>query len=215
MTTSIIYGLYAAAVGIVVTLIGYFAGLSPEAAQASANIGTLAVLVCIYLAIKERRDEDFDGQITTGQGMGTGMVVGAVSALVMTIFMFVYVTRINPDFIEHIRESGRQQMAQNANMTAAQREQGEKVMDFFSSPAIIAVATFLMGLIFALCASWTIMVRKIGYVFAALFLIFAAFSAMGPNKVSLVTYVVFAAILITAEILSDRWRFPKAQPERA
>ncbi|MDX1627627.1 MAG: DUF4199 domain-containing protein [Fulvivirga sp.] len=57
----------------------------------------------VYKAVKEakRNLQEF----TYLKGIGTGLTTGAVSSFIFAIFGFIYLTSINPEFIESIREN--------------------------------------------------------------------------------------------------------------
>ncbi len=101
MVTTILFGLYYAGVGIALTLIGYFTGIDRSAAGGWFGYLSLPFLALfLWLAMKERKEDDYGGTMSYGQGVGTGVLVGVWSGIVMAIFIFAYFTRINPGMID-------------------------------------------------------------------------------------------------------------------
>lgn len=157
MTTSITYGLYSAGIGILITLLEYFLGIDKTPnGRWFGLIGMIGVIVMMYLAIRERKREDYDGYMTYGQSVGAGFMVGLFSSIVMAIFMFVYLSRINPELLDYTRD----QVAQgfrDRGMTADQQEQAMKWVNITTSPGGQAISTLLggtlMGLVIALIMS--------------------------------------------------------------
>ncbi|SRR5581483_1955445 len=157
MVTAILFGLYSAAVGIAVNLILYFAGLdkAPGAAW-SGIIPFLASVLFLYLAMKQRKEEDFDGTITYGQCIGTGALVGVFSGIVMAIFMYLYYTSIDPSMVDEIvrkseaamreRNVPPDRMAQALSMTRSWAVPGTVLSMLFGSPAISTVLSLIIGL---------------------------------------------------------------------
>src|SRR5439155_26895566 len=128
MQTAFRYGLYAALVQMAIALITYATGLT--AVDTPRWVGTVTMIFsiaistgAIYLAQKERIETEFGGIMTYGQGLGTAMLVGLASGVVGAIFMFIYTSYINPEFVENIRTTAEAQMNANKAMTTDEREQ--------------------------------------------------------------------------------------------
>jgi uncharacterized membrane protein YhfC len=103
MVTALLYGLYYAGVSIALTLIGYFTGMDrSDSSSWMSWLGIPFLILFLWLAMKERKREDYGGTITYGQCVGTGVLVGVFAGIVMAIFMYVYLTAINPGFMEFI-----------------------------------------------------------------------------------------------------------------
>jgi phosphoribulokinase len=62
-------------------------------------VALIIPVVTLYLGIKEKRDSSPKGEITISKGVYTGVVISLISALITTIFMFLYYNYINPNFI--------------------------------------------------------------------------------------------------------------------
>ena len=136
MITALLYGLYAAGVSIAITLIEYFTGMDRTgAANWMSWISLPFLALFIWLAMKERKQEDYGGTISYGQCIGTGVLVGLFSGIVIAIFMYVYLTAINPGFMDYIFEKQANAMRQSGNPNA---EKSLEYMKQFGLPITIA-----------------------------------------------------------------------------
>ncbi len=100
MVTTILFGLYTAGVAIVITLISYFTGMDKSGAASWINYLVWPFMILfLWLAMKERKRDDFDGTISYGQCVGTGALTGLWAGIATGIFMYVYFTAINPGMV--------------------------------------------------------------------------------------------------------------------
>jgi uncharacterized membrane protein YhfC len=118
MVTTILFGLYSAAIAIAITLVGYFTGMDRTGAANWLGYLSLPFLILfLWLAMKERKQDDFGGTISYGQCVGTGALVGLFAGIVTAIFMFVYFTAINPGAIDFILQK-QQEVMQSRQMSS-------------------------------------------------------------------------------------------------
>ena len=101
MVTTILFGLYSAGVAIALTLITYFTGIDKSGTASWISFIAWPFLIFfLWLAMKERKQDDFGGTISYGQCIGTGALVGLFAGIVTAIFMYVYFTAINPGMVD-------------------------------------------------------------------------------------------------------------------
>ena len=101
MVTTILFGLYTAGVAIAITLISYFTGMDKSGSAGWINYLVWPFMILfLWLAMKERKQEDFGGTMSYGQCVGTGTLVGLWAGIATGIFMLVYFTSINPGIID-------------------------------------------------------------------------------------------------------------------
>ena len=85
----------------------YFLVLTTAGVDMSQGIGRWAgliiTIVIIFLAHKYYKDNG-DGFMSYGQGIGIGFWIGLVSAVISSIFTYIYAKFIDPSFITTIRE---------------------------------------------------------------------------------------------------------------
>jgi hypothetical protein len=143
MVTSLLYGLYAGAVSIALTLLAYSTGFWKSDSNTWLSYVAWAFLILfIYLATRERKREDFGGTMTYGQGVATGALVGLFAGLLVGIFMWVYLTNINPEFIDFIVQQRETIMHASKQMTAAQVDQAIDLTHKLFVPIAVVSAIF-------------------------------------------------------------------------
>jgi hypothetical protein len=154
MVTAILFGLYSAGVAIAVTLIGYFTGLDKTSAfNWLPYIGLPFFILFLWMAMKERKQEDYGGTISYGQCLGTGVLVGIFAGIAVGIFMYIYSTAINPGMIDMIAQKQAEAMRAQ-NMSPEQIQKAQSYSKMFTSPPMMAAWSFfgdvLMATIFSL-----------------------------------------------------------------
>jgi hypothetical protein len=156
MKDSLIYGVYAAAGTIVLTLIEYAVGIDKSpVAQYLAWMPVIFIGVAIYMGLKVRRETT--GELTYGQGLGTGVVIGLISGGIGAIFMFIYLTYINPELMDYISEKAMAGMREGMKEQKMPEEKMESIVAaskmMFSAP-MQAIFMFLgqtvIGLVLSL-----------------------------------------------------------------
>jgi hypothetical protein len=154
MGTAFIYGLYVSAAIIVLSLIGYFTGMWQSDAWNIVNYLWMVFLaVGIVFGLKDRKNNDLNGVMTYGQGLGTGVIISIVAGVVDAIFTYVYITIINPDFQDVMHQKMREGMAKQG-LSPEQMEQAAKIQAVWTSPLMIClfliIATVFIGFILSL-----------------------------------------------------------------
>lgn len=149
MNTALTYGLYVAAANIVYYLIMYFTGAWKSEEMAWLGFLTIIFLaVGIYMAVKERKQEEWDGFMRFGQGFSTGLTVAVVAGIVGAIFYFVYLSYINPEIVDFMKDQMAKGMAeQEKQMTAEEFERAKEMGGIFIEPGMQAVWTFVVTII--------------------------------------------------------------------
>ena len=148
MVTNLLYGLYAGGVSIAIMLITYFTGMwKSDAVYWIGYIQYPFLFLFTWMAMKERKQEDYGGTMTYGQGVGTGTMLGLFSGLLLALFMWVYLNNFNPEFQPWmVAERAKHMQANSANMPAAQREAAIDMMERFFVP--FAVGGAVIGQVF-------------------------------------------------------------------
>ena len=76
-------------------------------------LSTLIPVVVLYRALKERRDQQPDGELGTAAGVKSGLVISAIAAVITTTFLWTYNHTINPGRMEKALEFEQAQMAKS------------------------------------------------------------------------------------------------------
>jgi len=154
MKTPIIYGLFMALAGLLLTLVLYFTGFHSDveklkAAQTISTVGGLAIGVTIItLGIKARRAEvPATEAFGYGRALGAGVLIGLFGSLFGTVTNFLYMHVINPGLTDLMVQA---QIAkwETAGMSSERIEQAEKMMRTMMNPALQAVFGIIIGVLF-------------------------------------------------------------------
>ncbi|MBL7865095.1 MAG: DUF4199 domain-containing protein [Cyclobacteriaceae bacterium] len=141
------YGGIMAIISIVV-----FVAMSFAKVDMSSGIGRWAtipfLLVLIFLAQKNFKDNG-DSYMSYGQGMGITFWIALVSTVIYIIFFYVYIAYIDGSFIETIKQTQMDKMAEQG-MPQEQIEQAMGYASLFMTPGIMAVFGFFGGIVGAL-----------------------------------------------------------------
>ncbi len=154
MSIAIKYGIILGMISIIFFILLDFLGQAQN--QSGWNyLGLIFTIVAYYFAYREFK-EDGDGFMTYGQGLGIGTLSALFSSIISGVFMFVYISFINPNFLENVKQMQIVEL-EKQGLSDAQIEQAQPMMDLFTSPVMISVmaiagGTFL-GFIIALIMS--------------------------------------------------------------
>jgi hypothetical protein len=155
MGTSLLFGFYSGVVAIALLLIEYFTGMDRSlAAYWFGWIGLPFLILFIWMAMKERKQDDFGGTISYGHCVGTGSLVGLFAGIVIAIFMYVYLTSINPSFVDFITQQ-REAAMKSGQMTSERIEKATALMKRWFIPieiGTVLIANVIFGVIISLIA---------------------------------------------------------------
>ena len=76
----------------------------------SGYLATAIPVVVLYRALKEKRDQQADGELETPAGVRSGLAISAIAAMITTPFLYAYKHFINPGWMENALEFERAQM---------------------------------------------------------------------------------------------------------
>lgn len=159
MKTTFKYGAGIAVISFVMGLILFFLGFHNDleklkTGQLVGSIGALLITVVgLTMALKARRDE-FTAEEGFGYGraLGTGALTSLWSSLLGAILTVIYAAGINPDMQEIIMENEIAKM-EDQGVPASTIEQAEGIMTIMTSPAMMGVTNFIMGVLFGIIIS--------------------------------------------------------------
>lgn len=143
------YGLINGLVGVIFFLIVDFAGLSGN--QSVSWFGLIFTAVIMFLAQKEFI-RDGDGYMNYGQGLGLGTLMSLVSAIISSIFVYIYVSFVNTAFVENIRQQQVVAMEEQG-MSDTQIEQAMKMSENFTGPTAMLIFGIIFGVFFGFLIS--------------------------------------------------------------
>jgi hypothetical protein len=158
MKTTLFYGLILAAGNVVLTLVGFFLGYQTDKIAEGRWFGALTFVLAIavtWLGTKAVREETKDRALSYGKGVGSGVLINLYSAVLTSIYSFIHLTFINPNFRDYLMSSMREKWSQ-AHIPDAQVDAMEKGMRFMMSPAIMSVSGLIASVFFGLVVALVI-----------------------------------------------------------
>ena len=152
--TALKWGAIAALVLIIISLGLYLIGQDRN--SAAQILQYLIIIGASAYAIKVHRDQDLNGYISYGRGLGVGTLTALFAAIGMAIYLFIFLQFIAPDFIEESLDEARRNMIER-DMSDEEIEQGMKFTKMFMTPGLMSVMVVFMftlvGFITSLIAS--------------------------------------------------------------
>jgi Protein of unknown function (DUF4199) len=143
------YGLISGAFAIVWSLLMYITELNRSDSAQIINIISLAfTILFMVLAINEYRTTEGNGWITFGKAFSTAFKVGLIGGIIGVAFYYLYITAIDPAFIDYQKQMQMEKMAEKG-MDEETIELGMKQAAFFMTPGMQVI----FGMIFWLFIS--------------------------------------------------------------
>ena len=140
------YGLILSLLVVGLSVIVYVLGLHLEQPWWQSVLNFVFMTICIVYGLKAYK-KDNGGFLSLGEALKTGLVIALVSGIIGTIFSYLFITFIEPDFIPQMLDATQEKMIeQNPNMTQEQMDMAMGMTEKFMSPWIM----FAMGMIASL-----------------------------------------------------------------
>ena len=162
MSNAILYGLIIAAVSSLYTLVLYFLGYQTDNIATGMNLGYIALLfpiVGIILGMRDAKSDALEDEkpFRYGKSLLQGLFISLFWGLGTALFVYVYYTFINPEFVDYLVDFQKDKMNAQGNIPEATMEAMEKGMRFMSQPWIAALLApfqcLFSGLIVSLIAA--------------------------------------------------------------
>jgi len=142
------YGLGAALVGAVLTLVAFFTGLHGEHIQYAAPVGYLAIfvaIVAVVLGMRACRTAAAERGMTYGRGLGAGVLISLWQSVAGALFNLLYVVVINPAFNDTMIAYQMSKLEEK-QLPPQALEMSEMIMHTMMTPAIQTVVAVLGGI---------------------------------------------------------------------
>lgn len=146
------YGLFTGLVSIVYSLILFLADLNLN--RGLGAISYVILIIGIVLAYREFKKENL-GYMSYGQGLGIGTLLGIITGVMSGIFIYVYVSFVDPTFLEKVREAQIIEL-ERQNYSDEQIEQALAMAERFTGPAMMAIFAVVGSIILAFLFSLVI-----------------------------------------------------------
>ncbi|MDY0779621.1 DUF4199 domain-containing protein [Tenacibaculum sp. IB213877] len=134
-------GLLLAGISILLSLIIYATGNHLEPHWSVSLVSGLAFIAIIVLGVKKFKESN-GGFLSFGQAVKIGVGIAIVSALVGSIYQYIFMNFIEPDYMTQLIEV-QQQKWLDQGMSDEQIEASQEMMSKFSGPLMTAA----MGII--------------------------------------------------------------------
>jgi FtsH-binding integral membrane protein len=154
MKTYLTFGLGIALFGALMNLCLYFLGYHNDVDQIQNGqwigmvVGLIITVGGLFLGIRAVRENSPDKSLSFGRGVLAGLLIGLFSGVFGAVFTYVYGAIINPGFHDVLYELQIQKI-QESGVPAAQVENMEGMMRFFTGPMWLAAANLFFAPIFS------------------------------------------------------------------
>lgn len=140
--TAFKYGLLMAILSIILSIVFYILGVKPTSSlnYALVVLGYVITFSGIFLAQKTYRDNVNHGVLSFGSALGIGMIAALVLGVIAAIYSYVFVTFIDPTFVENMLIE-QEQLLEEKGLSDEEIEMSMKIGRMFSGgPAMIIVS---------------------------------------------------------------------------
>lgn len=148
-SVAIKYGFIGGLILVVYTFILMVSGLSLN--KWLSNLGFLILIGAIIIAYKEYKQENL-GYMSYGQGLGIGTLIAAIFGLMAGVFMWVYTTFVDPNYMASIMEQQRTEL-ENRGLSDDQIDSAIAMGEKFQGPLFTIGASILLYVIFGFILS--------------------------------------------------------------
>jgi uncharacterized membrane protein len=155
MKTEMKYGVIIALISAVWVIAQDLVGLHDRYIEYQTTVGWLSFIIPIaglFFAIKDKRDKEFEGVISYGRCLKTGMLTSVVSGTIGAVFQLIFLNFINPGFLGTMKDYQRQSMLDNG-MPAEQVDMAIGMMEFTMSPVFFTIMAFVGAVVGGLLIS--------------------------------------------------------------
>lgn len=142
------YGLILGLLTIVVSVLAYVTNHHLDRPWWVTVLSMGVMIWAIVYGLKTYKNEN-DGFMTLTEALKVGLAISLIAGIIGAVFNYIFVTIIEPDFVNQIMEMTQQQMIeQNPDMTDAQMEMALGMTEKFMSPGIMSAMAIIMTLFF-------------------------------------------------------------------
>lgn len=99
------YGLTTSVITIIAFLTFFYLGQQPWRNTLSLIVDVIVIGTMTFVATKDFRDNENGGELRFYHGMTTGFIIYGATALIFALFYTLFMTVIEPDFLELYRQS--------------------------------------------------------------------------------------------------------------
>ena len=147
------YGFLLALATIVISVIVYVMGMTYEQPwwQSAMNFVLMAAVIAYGLKAFKAGNGGF---LSLGEALKTGLAISLIAGLIGSVFTFIFIEFIEPDFTVNMLEATREKMIdQNPEMTEDQMEMALGMTEKMMSPGIMVAIGIIASLFFGFIIS--------------------------------------------------------------
>lgn len=141
---AIIYAL----VNIGISLVFYILDIA-QSGWLSALPSLVLTATVLYFGLNSRRNDTLGGYMSYGQGLGTGMLIVLAGSAIASLYQFVFLTFIDPEFVEKALELAKEEMLKK-DMPEEQMEQALSISRKMMKPWLMSLMAFVGSIFFGL-----------------------------------------------------------------
>lgn len=150
------YGLILALLTIGLSVIVWVMGAHMDQPWWQSLLNFIFMTLCIVYGLKAFKKEG-DGFMSLGDALKTGLAISLVAGLIGSIFTYLFITVIEPEFITQMLDATRDKMIEDQpNMTQEQMDMAMGMTEKFMNPwfmfAMGLIASLFFGFIISLVA---------------------------------------------------------------
>ncbi len=150
------HGVILALLTIAVSVIVYVLGMHYDQPWWQSALNFVIMLAVIIYGLKAYK-KDNGGFLSLGEALKTGLAISLIAGIIGSIFTYLFVTVIEPDFITNMLDVTRDKMIENnPDMTDDQMEMAMGMTEKMMSPGIMIaigiIASLFFGFIISLIA---------------------------------------------------------------
>lgn len=147
------YGLLLALATIVLSVIVYVMGMHLDQPWWQSLLNFVFMITAIMYGLKAYKKEG-DGFLTLSEALKTGLAISLVAGIIGSIFTYLFVTFIEPDFIPQLLEVTQTNMINDRpQMTEAELEMAMGITEKFMTPWVMTAMGLIMSLFFGFIIS--------------------------------------------------------------
>lgn len=135
------YGIILAAISILLALSSYATGSHLAPHWSMSVITIIAFIILIILGVKKFKESN-NGFLSFGEAVKVGVGIAILSALIGSIYQYIFMNFIEPDFMNQMMELQAEKFL-DAGLTDEQIEASQEMGKKFSSPFVM----FAFGII--------------------------------------------------------------------
>jgi len=149
------YGKILGIISIIFTIILYVLNIMDN--KYAGFVPLIILIAVLVVGILNYRNKINGGFITYGQSLGTGVLIGLISSVLVALFTFILYQYIDPDLIGSLLSKTEEQMLErNPNLTDEQIEMAVNYTKKYTTPLWLTISAFFWTTLLAFIASLVI-----------------------------------------------------------